>query len=93
MLCSTVAPLALKKRAGARAQGRRALGPPQTRRENLDLEYVHQLFIPGTRVWDEQLVRNSFAVLDAEEILKLKPGSRMTDDVLAVGVMGLAHSF
>lgn len=51
----------------------------------MHLERVLQLFVPGTRQWNEQLVRDwdSFSVLDAEAILKTKPGARLSEDVLA----------
>lgn len=44
---------------------------------------VDELFVPGTRVWNEQLVRQSFVSFDAEEILKIIPGSRLSEDVVA----------
>ena len=47
------------------------------------MQRVYQLFITGTRVWNEPLVRDTFSVFDAEEILKVKPGARLTEDVLA----------
>lgn len=57
-----------------------------TRLENVQMETVSQLFIPGTRRWDEHLVRSSFTVLDADEILKVKRGERLNEDVLAWGM-------
>ncbi|KAG2571894.1 hypothetical protein PVAP13_7KG123461 [Panicum virgatum] len=47
------------------------------------VEKVKDLFVPGTRVWDEALVRQSFVPLDAEEILKIKPGMNMESDIEA----------
>jgi len=44
---------------------------------------VHDLFIPGTRNWDESVVRESFMMLDANEVLKIRPSVRATEDVLA----------
>jgi hypothetical protein len=40
------------------------------------VEQVNQLFLPGTRSWDETLVRDTFCPIDADEILKLKTGAR-----------------
>lgn len=56
---------------------------PLIRIEDTDLEYVHRLYLPGTRCWNVQFVRNSFATMDAEEILKIRSGTRMMEDVLA----------
>jgi len=47
------------------------------------VEKVKDLFAPGTRVWDEALVRQAFLPLDAEEILKIKPGTNMEADIEA----------
>ena len=47
------------------------------------MQRVHQLFIPGTRVWNEPLVQDTFSVFDAKEILKVKPGARLMEDLLA----------
>jgi hypothetical protein len=47
------------------------------------MEHVHELFIPGTRTWNEHLVIGSFVPHDAEEILKIRPGARMREDVSA----------
>ena len=44
---------------------------------------VHDLFVPGTRIWNESLVRKSFMAIEAEEVLKIKPGTQMETDVLA----------
>jgi hypothetical protein len=46
-------------------------------------EKVHDLFIPGTRNWDEKEVRKSFMAIEANEVLKVKPSSRSHEDVLA----------
>jgi hypothetical protein len=46
-------------------------------------ECISNPFIPGTRQWDEALVRNTFCATNAEEILKLKPGVRMDEDIEA----------
>jgi hypothetical protein len=56
---------------------------PLVRPPGVQAELVCDLFVPGTRQWDSQLVRNSFCALDAEEILKLKPGTRMEEDMIA----------
>jgi len=34
-------------------------------------------------VWDEEIVRNSFTVLEAEEVLKIKPSTSILNDVMA----------
>ena len=47
------------------------------------VEQVRDLFIPGTRTWDTELVRNSFLTLDGAEVLKIKPSERADEDVLA----------
>jgi len=47
------------------------------------VERVQDLFVPGTRVWDEQLVRRSFVEPEAAEILKIKPGMSLVSDVKA----------
>jgi hypothetical protein len=46
---------------------------PLIRYPGTQIEKVSDLFIPGTRMWNEQLVRDSFCAYEAEEILKLKP--------------------
>jgi hypothetical protein len=56
---------------------------PFIRLPGVQAEKVCGLFVLGTRPWDEQMVRDSFCALDAEEILKLKPGLRMEDDPTA----------
>jgi hypothetical protein len=44
---------------------------------------VNDLFIPGTRTWHEGVVHRFFMALEAEEVLKIKPSTRLEDDVLA----------
>jgi len=44
---------------------------------------VSELFISGTRVWDEKKVYNSFMTLEAAEVLKIRPSTCSTTDVLA----------
>jgi hypothetical protein len=56
---------------------------PLFRMVNSNVEQVHQLFLPGTRSWDEAVVRNNFCSVDADEILKMKPGTHLHEDVLA----------
>lgn len=46
-------------------------------------ERVNDLFVPGMRTWDEGAVHRSFMALEAEEVLKIKPSSRLEEDVLA----------
>jgi len=47
------------------------------------VERVQDLFVLGTRVWDEQLVRRSFVEPEAAEILKIKPRMSLSSDVRA----------
>lgn len=56
---------------------------PLMRMGGANVEHVHELYILGTRTWNEQLVRDSFLPRDAEEILKVRPGIRMQEDVYA----------
>lgn len=56
---------------------------PLLKPPNAAFETVNELFLPGTRQWDEELVREVFNVCDATEILKLRPGPRMEEDVVA----------
>lgn len=56
---------------------------PVVRRSTAAVNRVYELFIPGTRVWDEQLVRSNFMALEAAEILKIKPGFSLNSDVRA----------
>ena len=56
---------------------------PLVRQEGVNVEWVHELFEPGTRSWNEQLVHDSFTSHDAEEILKVRPGIRMQEDMIA----------
>lgn len=51
--------------------------------EHFIAERVDELFIQGTRRWNEEMVRDSFVHWDAEEILKIKPGVRMMEDTIA----------
>ena len=43
---------------------------------------MDELFIQGTRRWNEELVRDSFVPWDAEEILNIRQGIRMMDDTI-----------
>ena len=56
---------------------------PLVRQEGVNVEWVHELFEPGTRSWNEQLVHDSFTPHDAEEILKARPRIRMQEDMIA----------
>jgi hypothetical protein len=56
---------------------------PFVRRLTAVVVMVRDLFVPGTRVWDEEAVRKSFMALDAVEVLKIKPSNRLENDVLA----------
>jgi hypothetical protein len=46
-------------------------------------ERVCDLFILGTRVWDDRAVHKSFMAIEAAEVLKIKPSARLEEDVLA----------
>jgi len=56
---------------------------PLIQPDNATVQQVDELFVQGTRMWNEQLVRQSFTAIDSEEILKIKPGLRMGEDTLA----------
>ncbi|GJN25118.1 hypothetical protein PR202_gb12906 [Eleusine coracana subsp. coracana] len=56
---------------------------PRVLLDDVQLGRVNELFIPDTRVWDDVLVRNSFISMDAEAILKIKPGRLSDEDLLA----------
>jgi hypothetical protein len=56
---------------------------PLLRQEHFIAERVDEVFIQGTRRWNEEMVRDSFVHWDAEEILKIKPGVRMMEDTIA----------
>jgi len=44
---------------------------------------VRDLFVPRTRIWDDRAVRRSLMALEAAEVLKIKPSSRLEEAVLA----------
>ncbi|TVU26789.1 hypothetical protein EJB05_29353, partial [Eragrostis curvula] len=46
---------------------------PRVRLEEAQVAMVNELFIPGTRVWNQILVKESFIAMDAEEVLKVMP--------------------
>lgn len=56
---------------------------PFVRRLTAVVVMARDLFIPSTRVWDEEAVRKSLMALDAVEVLKIKPSNRLENDVLA----------
>jgi hypothetical protein len=56
---------------------------PIVRLPDAQPEKVSDFFLPGSRQWDVQLVEDTFCTRDAEEILKIRPRVRMTEDVLA----------
>jgi hypothetical protein len=57
---------------------------PLVRMDDTAVEWVSDLFVPRrTRIWDEQLVQRSFVPFEAAEILKLRPGTRMQEDISA----------
>jgi hypothetical protein len=47
------------------------------------LSRVAELSDGNDKRWNEDLIRQSFITIDAEEILKIKPSRRMDEDVLA----------
>lgn len=51
-----------------------------TRRDSL---CARVLFLPGTREWDVREVQRSFMAFKVAEVLKIKPSSRLNEDVLA----------
>lgn len=55
----------------------------RVRLEEAEVEMVNDLFMPNSRSWNEQVIKNSFIRMDAEEILKLKAGVRLQEDVCA----------
>ena len=56
---------------------------PIVRLPDVQAKRVCELFLPESRQWNIQKVRDSFCTIDAEEILKLKPGPRMNEDLTA----------
>lgn len=56
---------------------------PLVRRPTATAQRVCDLFVPGTRVWDEGAVRRSFMALEAAEVMKIKLSTRLQEDVLA----------
>ena len=56
---------------------------PAFRLPSAYVEKVCDLFVLGTRVWNTQLVMDSFLALDGMEVLKVKPSERAVEDVLA----------
>lgn len=50
---------------------------------NVTVQRVDELFVQGTRQWNESLIRQSFMAIDADEIMKIRPGVRMEEDVIA----------
>lgn len=53
------------------------------RLDGVDVEWVHEPFVPVTTIWNEQLVRASFIPGDAKEVLKIRLGAQMQDDMFA----------
>lgn len=56
---------------------------PRVRLPGANVTMVNELFLPDSRQWDEQQVRENFIPIDADEILRLRPGMRLHEDVLA----------
>ena len=56
---------------------------PLVRMPRTTVERVRDLFISGTRVWNEAVVFGSFMVLEVAEVLKIKPSTLIEEDVIA----------
>jgi hypothetical protein len=56
---------------------------PIVRLPGVEVNRVHELFIPGTRCWDEHKVRQSFLAIESNEVLKIRMGTNMEQDILA----------
>lgn len=56
--------------------------PPLIRRQDARVNLVSDLFIPGSRRRNTQLINECFFHVDAAEILKLKPGLRLNETSL-----------
>jgi hypothetical protein len=56
---------------------------PRVRLPGVTIKTVDELFETGNRQWNEQLVRQSFIAIDAEEVLRVRPSRTMDSDVLA----------
>jgi hypothetical protein len=56
---------------------------PLFRLQDVVQEKVCDLFLPDSRQWDEDLVRASLSAFDADAILRMKPGSRLDEDIEA----------
>ncbi|KAM0903185.1 hypothetical protein ACQ4PT_018813 [Festuca glaucescens] len=56
---------------------------PLLRLASTSVEKVQELFVPGTRIWDESKVCASLCAIDAGEVLKIRPSVRLEEDVLA----------
>lgn len=56
---------------------------PLVRLQTANAKVVSDLFIPGTHVWDEGVVRRFFMSLEAIEVLKIKLGVNLENDILA----------
>ncbi|GJN28463.1 hypothetical protein PR202_gb16590 [Eleusine coracana subsp. coracana] len=54
---------------------------PRVRLPDASVTMVSELFVLNTRIWDEQLVRDTFIHIDAEKILRIRPGVRLSEDV------------
>ena len=53
------------------------------RRRSTRLKWVKDLLVPGTKVWNEYLIRRIFYTHDAEEILRIKVPEGEDDDFIA----------
>jgi len=56
---------------------------PLVRLQTSNAKVVSDLFVPGTRVWDEGAMRRSFMLLEVVEVLKIKLGVNLENDILA----------
>lgn len=59
---------------------------PRVRLEETNVNRVCDLFMPNSRCWNEQLIMSSFITMDAEEIIKLKPGTPMLRRYVYMGL-------
>uniref|UniRef100_C6JRM0 Uncharacterized protein n=1 Tax=Sorghum bicolor TaxID=4558 RepID=C6JRM0_SORBI len=57
---------------------------PLVRMPRTTVERVRDLFISGTRVWNEAVVFGSFMVLEVAEVLKIKPSTLIEEDLAPV---------
>lgn len=54
---------------------------PRVRLGEVNVELISDLFLPNSCSWNEQLIRDSFIRMDAQEILKVRPGIHLQEDI------------